>query len=68
MVKRICTVAAIGAIFSSQALAFSFGPAGSGPLQSVLDGITVGGPSSIDVSTDELSELADSNWQKGVDG
>jgi len=41
--------------------AVSFGDAGAS-LQSVLDGITVGGPSSVDVTTDEISDASDSTW------
>jgi hypothetical protein len=37
-------------------------------LQTVLDNITVSGPSSVDVQTDDLSDLQDSYWQVGGTG
>jgi hypothetical protein len=42
---------------------FSFGVGGSGQLQSVLDNITVGGNSSIDVTQDALADVKDSYWK-----
>lgn len=44
-----------------------FGP-GPGPLQGVLDGITIPGPSSVNVATDCLGDSADSIWQVGGSG
>ena len=68
MVKRIFTGAAVGALISGQAFAFSFGSAGSGPLQTVLDDITLGGSSSVNVLTDEVPDHLDSTWQIGGSG
>ena len=47
------------------AAAFTFGPAGSGQLQDVLDDITVGpnpGVSSVNVETDALTDSSDTHW------
>jgi len=55
----------------SPALADSppFGPLpGPGALQGVLDGITVGGSSSVDVTTDALADSLDSRWMVGGSG
>lgn len=43
------------------AVPFTFGESGVA-LQSQLDSITVGGPSSVDVTTDALSDSMDSYW------
>lgn len=40
----------------------------SASLQTVLDNITVGGPSSVDVTTDALSDEMDSDWAIGGTG
>ncbi len=47
--------------------AVSFGDAGAS-LQSVLDGITVGSSSSIDVTTDAVSDAEDSAWSVTASG
>lgn len=49
----------------AMAATFTFGPAGSAPLQSVLDDITLpnpGGPSSVVVTSDALKDWQDSYW------
>lgn len=45
-----------------------FGLTGSGPLQGVLNGITMPGPSSVNVATDCLSDGSDAIWQVGGSG
>lgn len=45
----------------------TFGDGGAA-LQGVLDGITVGGPSSVNVLTDHLSDPSDSVWETGGSG
>lgn len=41
---------------------------GGGTLQAILDGATVGGSSSVDVTTDRLSDASDSYWEIGAAG
>ena len=47
---------------SGKVMAVPFGDGGAA-LQGVLDNITNGGPSSVDVNTDELADVDDSYWQ-----
>lgn len=49
-------------LIAGNAMAISYGSAGSGPLQGVLDGITVGGPSSVNVTTDYIDDAYDTLW------
>lgn len=63
MKKTALTTMALGAFFAAPALAVP-GVA----LQGVFDGITQGGPSSVDVSTDFISDALDSKWQIGGSG
>jgi len=70
--KRILLSPAILALLAAPALAnpATFGDGGAG-LQAVLDGITtapVAGSSSVNVLTDDLSDLVDSYWSVGGAG
>jgi hypothetical protein len=63
--KKLLVILLGLALGAGSASAATFGPAGSGPLQGVLDNITVGpnpGVSSVNVTTDELSDPVDSIW------
>ena len=48
-------------LIAGSAMALPWVPPGV-PLQGVLDGITIGGDSSVDVTTDYLSDIDDSYW------
>jgi len=52
---------------AAPAMAATFGDGGAS-LQGALDGITVSPPSSVNVTTDDISDLLDSYWQVGGSG
>ena len=64
--KTIGIIAAL--MFASSASAATFGLDGGSSLQGILDSITVGGNSSVDVTTDALTDLNDSEWSIGGSG
>ena len=49
-------------LVAGSAIAVPFGSDGGSALQGVLDNITVGGDSSVDVTTDYLADINDSYW------
>jgi len=54
---------------SAWAVPFSFGASADGTsLQQVLDNVTVGGPSSVDTTTDSISDVYDSYWKIDASG
>ncbi len=60
--KRLIFTLMVFALMATPVLANpSFGDGGAG-LQTELDNITVGGPSSVTAATDAISDLADSYW------
>lgn len=65
MKKTLLAIAASGMIASGSAFAVTFGDGGTA-LQGVLDGITVGGNSSVDVVNDQVSP--DGYWSIGGTG
>jgi hypothetical protein len=66
--KRICAISAMcWFLMAGVAMAIPFGDGGTG-LQGVFDDITVGGPSSVDVTTDMLSDELDSYWSITASG
>ncbi|MBN1359458.1 MAG: hypothetical protein JW993_02650 [Sedimentisphaerales bacterium] len=67
--KRFLFMSLVCAITCTPVLAAPayFGDGGTN-LQAVLDGITQGGPSSIDVTTDALADPVDSYWSIGGSG
>ena len=60
---KILVTAVLGVfLVAGSSWAAAFGPGGSAALQGVLDGITVGGNSSVNVANDELNDSVDSTW------
>ena len=64
---RLILVSVFAVFLAGNAMAVPFGDGGTA-LQGVLDGITQGGPSSVDVLTDGLNDNGDSYWSIGGSG
>ena len=72
--KKLCNILCVGLfsifLLAGTAMALPFGGIANGgdALQAVLDGITVGGPSSVDVYTDFLVDGNDAYWMQTATG
>jgi len=68
MKKKITALLAGALLMASSAMALPFGPGGAGQLQGVLNGITVGGTSSVNAASDMLADGSDAYWHIGASG